>query len=112
MLNNNPKYCELYFEGNCFSQFFQAILLNINNTMIVAILRGELYHYNSNMNSIKKYFLNKILNIVDWIYYRETYMLEILKKTVKNQDKIIFDFKRLKCLLIVILKEIKKQFFF
>ena len=112
LLNNNPKYCELYFEGNCFSQFFQAILLNINNTMIVAILRGELYHYNSNMNSIKKYFLNKILNIVDWIYYRETYMLEILKKTVKNQDKIIFDFNKVKVFTNCDIKRDKKTVLF
>ena len=112
LIKNNPKYCEIYFEGNCFRQFFQTILLNNNNTMIVTILRGELYYYNSSMNTIKKYFLIRILNIVDWIYYRETYMLEILKKTVKNQDKIVFDFNKVKVFTDCDIKRDKKTVLF
>ena len=96
LLKNNPKYCEIYFEGNCFRQFIQTLLLRVNNTLSVAILRGELYYYKTSMNSIKKYFLIKTLNIVDWIYYRETYMLDILEKVIKNESKIIFDSNKVK----------------
>lgn len=92
----NPKYCEIYFEGNSFRQFYQILLLRSSNTMSLAILRGELYYFNSTMSIVKKKFLIKCLNAVDWIYYRETYMLEILQKIVKGQNKIVFDSNKVK----------------
>lgn len=96
VLQTKPKYCEIYFEGNCFRQYYQSSLLKWNDTLTLAILRGELYYYHSTMSNVKKWFLIRCLNQVDWIYYRETYMLEILENTIKDQKKIVFDSNKVK----------------
>lgn len=96
ILRKRPKYCEIYFEGNCFRQYYQSALLKWSDTLTIGILRGELYYYHSTMSIVKKWFLIRCLNKVDWIYYRETYMLEILQTVINNQKKIVFDSNKVK----------------
>lgn len=112
LLKENPKYCEIYFEGKGFRQWYQSLLLKANNTMTVAILRGELYYYHTSMSSLKKYFLKQVLNVVDWIYYRETYMLDILKVIVSDTSKIIFDSNKVKVFSDCILERDKNKVLF
>ncbi|MDT7833454.1 glycosyltransferase family 4 protein [Flavobacteriaceae bacterium S356] len=112
ILKENPKYCEIYFEGRGFRQWYQSVLLKFNNTMTIAVLRGELYYYHSNMSNMKKYFLEKILNMVEWIYYRETYMLEILNNIIKDKSKIVFDSNKVKVFLDCNLERDEKKVLF
>jgi glycosyltransferase involved in cell wall biosynthesis len=91
LLKRKPKYVEIYFEGNAVSQLLHVLVLNAFDVLSIAILRGELYYYHSTMSALKKQNLKYILNIVDFIYYRETYMLNILQRMVKNTSKIVFD---------------------
>lgn len=91
VIKYRPKYIEIYCEGMCFRQLLYCIVARIFNILNIVILRGELYYFNTSMNKIKKTNIKLLLKICNYIFYRETYMEDILKELKVSSNKYKFD---------------------
>jgi glycosyltransferase involved in cell wall biosynthesis len=90
-------YMEIYFDGNTINQFIFLWISKAMEIYSISVMRGELYYYNSTMNSLKKFFIRKIMRASDAIYYRELYMKDIILNEIKiPKEKVFFDPNKVK----------------
>lgn len=104
LIKYKPVYVELYYEGNCFNQYFYVLFSLLSNTLTISILRGELYEF-YNKNKVKNKIRVLSWKLCNYIFYREDYMPQYFpiigideKKTFYDHNKVPVnnhpDFKR------------------
>jgi glycosyltransferase involved in cell wall biosynthesis len=96
LLKNKPKYIEIYFEGLCINQLFYVFISRIYNCYVISIFRGGEFYYNeTNSENLTQKIKTKIVVLIskmsNHIFYRETYMLNHIKKYKINTKKCFFD---------------------
>jgi glycosyltransferase involved in cell wall biosynthesis len=94
----NPCYVEMYFEGKGINIYLSSLFTKLNNSTLIAIERGS-YSFNTVNNTItyvKKQSINHIFKLADKVFYREQYMLELLKKVKFDHSKLFFDHNKVR----------------
>ncbi len=95
ILQHNPVYIELYYEGTGIRQVFYALISRCNGSVTAAIFRGgELRYYVQNERIVKTYLCFISANLSHMLLYRELYMKKYIDKFIIDKRKVFHDFNK------------------
>ena len=95
LIKERPCYVEVYFEGNCYRQFFAVLMSKLYGCVVVSIERGVWHGFKEhNVPFLLGLRYIVIFKLSDKIFYRELGLFEIYDRYKLDRNQFYFDYNK------------------